>query len=142
MRVRTEEERDRAAVRAINVAAFGTVLEAELVDTLRATVKPTISLVAEIEGTVVGHIMFSLVSLAGHSQLNIVGLAPMAVAPDRQRQGIGSALVRTGITKCEEHDYDAIVVLGHPEYYPRFGFVPAIRYAIRCEIPTCRRKPS
>jgi putative acetyltransferase len=133
MGVRTEDERDRAAVRAVNVAAFGTALEADLVDTLRATVKPTISLVAEIEGAVVGHIMFSPVSLAEHPQLNIMGLAPMAVAPDRQRQGIGSALVRTGITKCEEHGYDAIVVLGHPEYYPRFGFMPAIRYAIRCE---------
>lgn len=99
MGVRTEDERDRAAVRAVNVAAFGTALEADLVDTLRATVKPTISLVAEIEGVVVGHIMFSPVSLAEHPQLNIMGLAPMAVAPDRQRQGIGSALVRTGITK-------------------------------------------
>ena len=118
---------------AVNQAAFGTALEADLVDVLRATIEPIISLVAEVEGAVVGHIMFSPVGIVEHPQLNIMGLAPMAVDPEQQRLGIGSALIRAGINRCAELGYDAIVVLGHPDYYPRFGFVPATRYAIRCE---------
>ena len=133
MRVRTEDESDYLAVRAVNVAAFGTSIEAEIVDALRVAAKPTISLIAETEGAVVGHIMFSPVSIANHAGVNVMGLGPMAVAPQHQRQGIGSALVRAGLKQCEELGYDAVVVLGHPEYYPRFGFVPALKYAIGCE---------
>lgn len=62
-----------------------------------------------------------------------MGLAPMAVAPDHQRKGVGSALVRSGLARCKELDFSAVVVLGHPEYYPRFGFTPAVQFGIGCE---------
>lgn len=133
MLIRTEEERDRAAVYAVNAAAFETPLEANLVDALRQQTQPIISLVAENNETVVGHILFSPVLLAGHPDLSIMGLGPMAVAPNYQRQGIGSALVRDGLEQCKKLGFGAVVVLGHPEYYPRFGFSPSARLGIGCE---------
>jgi putative acetyltransferase len=92
-----------------------------------------ISLVAEEKLAVVGHIMFSPVKLSGHSELRIMSLAPMAVAPEHQRIGIGSALVRAGIEQCKKLGCGAVVVLGHPEYYPRFGFSPSASFGISCE---------
>jgi putative acetyltransferase len=92
-----------------------------------------ISLIAEEKLAVVGHIMFSPVKLSGHSELRIMGLAPMAVAPEHQRIGIGSALVRAGIEQCKKLGCGAVVVLGHPEYYPRFGFSPSASFGISCE---------
>jgi putative acetyltransferase len=133
MRIRPESAADRAAVRAVNVAAFGTALEAELVETLRAKGVPLLSLVADVAGEVVGHILFSPVTLEGHSYLRVMGLGPMAVAPQRQRQGIGSALVGEGLEACKRAGCVAVVVLGHAHFYPRFGFVPAARHALRSE---------
>ena len=133
MRIRAEKENDRAAVYHINAAAFETRAEAELVETLRAGVQPLISLVAEVDAAVVGHILFSPVSVSADSKLRLMGLAPMAVAPAHQRQGIGSALVRAGLERCKALACSAVVVLGHPEYYPRFGFLPASRFGLRCE---------
>jgi len=133
MRIRPETEADRAAVRAVNEAAFETRTEADLVETLRGKDISLVSLVAEVDGKVVGHILFSPVSLTGRPQLTLMGLAPMAVAPDYQRKGIGSELVRQGLTHCKDLGCCAVVVVGHPEYYPRFGFVPAGRFALRCE---------
>lgn len=133
MLVRGEEPRDWAAVHALNVAAFGSAAEADLVDTLRQQVTPIISLVAEQDEMIVGHIMFSPVALTGHADLKLMGLAPMAVAPVHQRKGAGSALVRAGLARCNELDFGAIVVLGHPGYYPRFGFAPAAQFGIGCE---------
>ena len=77
--------------------------------------------------------MFSPASLEGHPELKMMGLAPMAVMPERQRNGIGSALVRAGLDQCRELGYDAAIVLGHPEYYPKYGFVPASRFGIDSE---------
>jgi putative acetyltransferase len=133
MRVRPEEEADRLAIHAVNRAAFETSAEATLVDVLRAKASAVVSLVAEVDGHVVGHIMFSPVTFAGQPAAKVVGLAPMAVLPERQRAGIGSALVLEGLTRCRQLGYQAVVVLGHPEFYPRFGFVPASRYGIRCD---------
>ena len=133
MRVRPETDADRAAVRAVNEAAFETPAEADLVEALRRRELSLVSLVAEVEGRVVGHILFSPVSLAEHDELNLAGLAPMAVVPDYQRKGIGSALVRQGLVRCKDLGFCAVVVVGHAEYYPRFGFVPADRYGLRCE---------
>ena len=131
--IRYEEEKDWAAVYALNVAAFVSGDEANLVNALREQARPVVSLVAVENGAVVGHIMFSPVKLSGHSELLIMGLAPMAVAPEHQRKGIGSALVNTGVEQCKKLGYGAVVVLGHPEYYPRFGFSPAACFCISCE---------
>lgn len=133
MLVRPEEEKDWAAVHALNVAAFESPAEANLVDVLRQQARPAISLVAEENQTVVGHIMFSPISLTGHPDLKIMGLAPMAVAQTHQRMGFGSALVRAGLERCKQLGFGAAVVLGHAGYYPRFGFVPSTRFGIGCE---------
>ncbi len=118
---------------AVNISAFETPSEAKLVDLLGKQAKPVISLVAEVDGEVVGHIMFSPVSLSGDPNLKVMGLAPMAVIPEHQRQGIGSALVEAGLEKCRLLGFATVVVLGHPEYYPRFGFVPSSRFGIDSE---------
>jgi putative acetyltransferase len=133
MLIRTEEEKDRRAVYAVNAAAFETAAEANLVEALRQQAWPVVSLVAEDNQTIVGHIMFSPVSLSGHPDLKIMGLAPMAVAPIHQRKAIGSALVRAGLAQCKQQGFGAVVVLGHPEYYPRFGFSPSSGFGIGCE---------
>lgn len=132
MHIRDEEERDHAAVYALNAAAFETPAEARLVEALRARAHPVVSLVAEADGTVAGHILFSPVTVAEHPGSRIMGLAPMAVAPEHQRQGIGSSLVRAGLERCREIGFGAVVVLGHPGYYPRFGFQPASRFGLAC----------
>jgi putative acetyltransferase len=131
--VRDEEQQDQASVRAVNTLAFDTVAEANLVNALRDQVRPVVSLVAEEHGAILGHIMFSPVSLGGHPDLRLMGLAPMAVAPAHQREGIGSALVRAGLESCRQLGCGAVVVLGHPSYYPRFGFEPSVRFGIGCE---------
>jgi putative acetyltransferase len=135
MHIRPEKSDEVAAVRAVNLAAFATRTEADLVDALRAQVNPFISLVAEGEsgGPIVGHICFSPATLSGHGALAIMALAPMAVLPADQRRGIGSALVRAGIEQCRLLGCGAVVVLGHPDFYPRLGFVPASRFGIRSE---------
>ena len=136
MKIRTEKLVDTAAIAALGEAAFGNPAEARLITALRRSARPLVSLVAEDEeagplSSLVGHIMFSPVTLPDHDALRLMGLAPMAVAPPRQRSGIGSLLVKAGLDACRELDTDAIVVLGHPEYYPRFGFLPASRFGIR-----------
>jgi putative acetyltransferase len=131
--LRSENERDQSAVRAVNTSAFETHAEADLVDKLRKQGKPVVSIVAEQDDSVVGHIMFTPVSITGHPDLKVMGLAPMAVTPEYQRTGIGSALVRAGIEQCQQLGCGAVVVLGHPEYYPRFGFEPAVGFGIGCE---------
>jgi len=131
--IRAEEEWDWAAVRILNATAFDTPAEAALVDVLRAQARPFVSLVADHTRSIVGHIFFSPVVLSGHDDLRIMGLAPMAVAPSHQRQGIGSALVRAGLERCKKLGSGAVVVLGHPDYYPRFGFSPTVRFGIDSE---------
>ena len=131
--IRAEAPGDWHAVHAVNAAAFDTPVEADLVDALRVRARPLVSLVAEGSGVIVGHVMFSPVSLSGDAALKVMGLAPMAVLPEHQRQGIGSALVRAGLDQCRQLGFGAVVVLGHPGYYPRFGFVPSARFGIRCE---------
>lgn len=133
--IRTENDRDHLAIYAITAAAFDGTEEAELIDRLRDTADPFISLVAEIDGRVVGHILFTPVSITGPEHTSAgMGLAPMAVAPGLQRRGIGSALVESGLEVCREGGHQLAVVLGHPEYYPRFGFERASTHGIRWEI--------
>ncbi|HEY2175686.1 MAG TPA: N-acetyltransferase [Mycobacteriales bacterium] len=122
MFVRPEIPGDRVDVRTVHTAAFGRSAEADLVDSLRATEGwlPSLSLVAEQDGTIVGHVLFSDVLLAGRP---VLSLAPLGVHPDHQRAGIGSALVRTGLAIAERTDRGLVVVLGNPAYYGRFGFL-------------------
>jgi putative acetyltransferase len=131
--IRFEEKKDWAAIHAVNSAAFRSPAEADLVDALRREGHPVISLVAEDSQALIGHIMFSPVVLSGYHELRIMGLAPMAVLPQHQRRGIGSTLVRAGLAECKKLSFGAVVVLGHPDYYPRFGFDPALRFGISCE---------
>ena len=135
--VRLEEDQDIEAIRHVNVAAFGGRVEADLVDLLRDRGKLLVSMVAESEGAIVGHIAFSLVVLESRAQVRGVGLGPMAVLPSMQRHGIGSVLVQAGLNRCRQLQYEFAVVLGHANYYPRFGFAPARRFALRCswEVP-------
>jgi putative acetyltransferase len=138
LRIRPEQPSDIPRIHIINAASFETPAEAGLVDTLRASVLPLVSLVAELDGIVVGHILFSPVTLTGHPERKIMGLAPMAVEEGRRNAGVGSALVRAGLEECRKLGFEAVVVLGHPTYYPRFGFVPSVRFgfASEYEVPT------
>ncbi|MES9946822.1 MAG: N-acetyltransferase [Candidatus Thiodiazotropha sp.] len=132
--IRPEQPRDIAAVRAINQAAFDEPVEANIVDLLRSACPDAVSLVAVEDDRVLGHIFFSPASVRGeHGVTQGMGLAPMAVLPERQRQGIGSLLVEAGIDVMRERHCPFIIVLGHPEYYPRFGFAPASRYGLSCQ---------
>jgi len=133
MLIRAEKENDQDAVFAVNASAFETQAEATLVDVLREQAQPIVSLVAENQGNVVGHIMFSPIILSENPDLKVMGLAPMAVAPEHQRKGIGSALVWAGLEQCRHLDFVAVVVVGHTEYYPRFGFSPSSRFGIDTE---------
>ncbi len=135
--VRAETPRDSAAVYEVNRAAFGRPHEAALVDALREAGAPLVSMVAVEDDTVVGHILFSPVSVEPESpnEFCAVGLAPLAVLPARQRRGVGSALMQSGIEECRRRGYDAIFVLGDPAYYRRFGFAPAAAKELRCGFP-------
>ena len=133
MLIRDETKDDRDAVYAINLSAFETSSEATLVDALRGQAQPNVSLVSEDNGELVGHILFSPVSLSGHPDCRMMGLAPMAVTPGHQNKGIGSALVQAGLDQCRKLGCIGVVVLGHPVYYPRFGFSPASEFAIDSE---------
>ena len=132
--IRPENSSDHAAVRRVVELAFGQPNEADLVDSLRELADPYVSLVALQNDAVVGHIFFSPVSIESpESSFTAMGLAPLAVLPDYQSKGIGSELVIQGLKQCQRIGHEVVVVLGHPHYYPRFGFVPASRKAIRSE---------
>lgn len=131
--VRLETEADRAAIRALHEAAFDTPAEADLVDALRREARPLVSLVALEDNELVGHIAFSPATLDSDPGLRIAGLGPMAVLPARQREGIGGALIEAGLAQCRTAGFAAAIVLGHPGYYPRFGFAPASRFGLDCE---------
>lgn len=133
MQIRSETDDDKAAVYDINAAAFPTEAEARLVDALRESASEYISQVAVADQNVVGHIMFTPVTLEPFEDLRLMGLAPMAVSPSLQRGGIGSELLKTGLLRCTESDVGAVAVLGHPQYYPRFGFRPASQWGIKSE---------
>lgn len=134
IQIRPETAEDIETIRNINTAAFETEAEAGLVDALRDSSTPLISLVAEVDQKIVGHILFSPMTLSGKSTIvKIAGLAPMAVMPDYQKRAIGTALVKKGLKQCISIGYQAAVVLGHPEYYPQFGFMPCSRFGIKSE---------
>lgn len=121
--IRAETQTDLDAIRQVNRAAFGQDNEARLVDALRDGGYLRLSLVAEREGRIVGHILFSdLPIITVDATIAALALAPMAVLPEFQRQGIGSELVRRGLELCRQQGHQIVIVLGHREFYPRFGF--------------------
>ena len=135
--VRAEGVRDHAAVRRVNELAFESAGEADLVEALRRAARPLVSLVAEEDGRVVGHILFSAVTVESEAgDWGALGLGPMAVLPERQGRGVGSALVREGLKECARLGHEVIFVLGHADYYPRFGFRTAASAGVGCEFPT------
>ena len=134
MMIRTERREDIPHVRKVNELAFEQTTEADIVDKIRNACAESISLVADDGRVIAGHIFFSPVVLhSSAGNLSGMGLGPMAVLPDRQRQGIGSGLVRRGLEILRETGCPFVIVLGHPAYYPRFGFEPASRYGLRCQ---------
>ena len=129
MLVRTERPGDEERIAAVHRGAFGKDEEARIVDALRTSAEylPELSLVAEVDGEIVGHVVLSRGGLDGRPA---VALGPIGVEPGYQRRGIGSTLMRVAIARAQELGEDVIVLLGHPWYYPRFGFVPASRLGI------------
>ncbi len=128
--IRPEQPADIAAIRLVIEQAFGQPDEANLVDKLRTNGKTIVSFVAVENDQIIGHILFSEATI---DAVTIIGLAPLAVLPSQQKQGVGTMLANAGIEACRAAGYTAMIVLGHPEYYPRFGFVPASRFGIKSE---------
>ena len=128
--IREERPEDVAAIREVNKRAFGQDQEANIVDALRSNGASLLSLVGIVDGQVVGHILYSPATVA---DVVGAGLAPMAVLPEFQRHGIGSKLIETGTQKLKDAGLPFIIVLGHSNYYPRFGFKPASIFGIKCE---------
>lgn len=123
--IRGESDADRESIRQVNRLAFGQESEARLVDALREGGFVRLSLVAEIDGQIVGHVLFSEIHIASAGDcVDAIALAPLAVVPEHQRKGIGSELIRTGLEQCRRAGHRIVLVLGHPSYYPRFGFSP------------------
>lgn len=121
--IREREPADDSAIRQLNDMAFGGTFEGKLIDELREAFIDAVELVAIENGEVVGHILFSaLTTMVDDDAIPTLSLAPMCVHPGRQRSGIGSALVEAGLELARRREWQAVVVLGHPEYYPRFGF--------------------
>ena len=132
--IRREAAHDILAVYEVNKQAFGGTAEANLVNAVRTRENNLVSLVAVDGGKVVGHILFSPMKVAGQPEnRTVIGLGPLAVLPDHQKQGVGSKLVRAGLDECRREGFKIVAVLGHPEYYPRFGFAPGIRYGVKSE---------
>lgn len=133
--IRAERPEDRAAIFAVNASAFPTDAEARLVDRLRGAGAAAVSLVALRDERVVGHVCFSPVRVvpASGAAWSAIGLAPVAVRPEHQKDGIGGALIRAGFDACLAIGEPVVFVLGHPPYYPRFGFVPAASHGLSYE---------
>jgi putative acetyltransferase len=134
MIIRREEPQDIAAIRVVNEQAFGGSGEANAIEALRDRGAATLSLVAVIDDRVVGHLFFTPATIESPDRSwPAIGLAPLAVLPEYQRRGIGTALMDAGLEECRRLGGERVIVLGHPDYYPRFGFERASQYGVRFE---------
>ena len=135
LKIRPETPADYPAITQVNDLAFGQPSEGKLVEKLRKNSKfiPELSLVAEINGKIAGYILFFpvVIKLENREEKETISLAPVAVLPEFQRKGIGSKLIQEGIKACQQLGYDSIMVLGHPEYYLKFGFKQANMWGIK-----------
>lgn len=130
LKIRRSTESDRIAISGIHASAFGQEQGQEIVELVNGllddeTAAPLLSLVAEIEGRLVGHILFTLAKLQYDQKISARILAPLAVSSDFQSEGVGGALIREGLKQLAESGVDLVFVLGHPDYYPKFGFQTA-----------------
>jgi putative acetyltransferase len=132
--IRPEKPEDVDSIRYVNEQAFGRGDEARIIEKLRDNGALTISLVAVQDDEIVGHIAFSPAKVESEgSSFEAIALGPIAVLPAHQRKGIGSQLVRAGLEECRRLGHEVVVLVGHADYYPRFGFVPAKSKGIDCE---------
>ncbi|WP_413200272.1 GNAT family N-acetyltransferase [Nostoc piscinale] len=137
LNIRCETVLDYPAIAGVNRLAFGQENEANLIDKIRFSDRyiPELSLIAEINNVIVGHILFSYIDIVNTGTLQVIGLAPLAVHPQFQRQGIGTALVEAGLKIADERGEVLVIVLGHPHFYNRFGFQPSVIYQIESPFP-------
>lgn len=137
MKIRCETPQDDFAIADVNTLAFGQENEAKLIESIRASELyiPELSLVAEIDHLIVGHILFSYIDLVEAETLKVLGLAPLAVRPQFQNQGIGTALVKAGLEIAEAKQEALVIVLGHLQFYSRFGFQSSVIYEIESPFP-------
>lgn len=136
MDIRQESTDDYKAVFAVNDMAFGQKDEGELVDRIRKgnCFIPNLSLVAEVDDQIVGHILFSRIEIKNSAEFESLALAPMAVLPKFQKTGIGGKLIVEGLKIAKALGHESVIVLGHKEYYPKFGFKKASMWAITCPL--------
>ncbi|WP_287585564.1 N-acetyltransferase [Candidatus Borrarchaeum sp.] len=137
--IRQEVKEDYKRVYEINKMAFGREVESKLIEKIRKgpNFVPELSQVAEKDNEIVGHILFSKIKIVGELEYQTLILAPLAVIPEMQKQGIGGKLIKHGIEKAIELRFDSIIVVGHKNYYPKFGFQNASKWGIKCpfEVP-------
>ncbi len=132
--IRNERKNDYDEIRKINDLAFGQENEGKMIEALRKTsdFNSLLSLVAEIKDKIVGHILFYPIKIRNKAEkCTVLSLAPLAVHPEYQNQGIGDKLVKRGLEIAKELDFSIVIVVGHPKYYPRFGFTPARNWGIK-----------
>lgn len=135
MIIRPEQPEDVPAIRQLLLAAFPTAIENEIVDQIRDSKCEQISRVAEVDGKIVGQILFTPATI--ERDAHVVrgwGLAPVSVAPQSQGRGIGAALIRDGLEELRKRDGAYVIVLGDPQYYPKFGFQPAAQWNVQSEL--------
>jgi predicted N-acetyltransferase YhbS len=132
--IRQESSDDYYKVNEIIKLAFGQDDESQLVDKIRKgeNFVPELSMIAEVEGELVGHILFSKIKINGNQEYGSLALAPVAVLPEYQNKGIGGELIWQGLKRATELGFDSVIVLGHENFYPRFGFERASKWNIQC----------
>ncbi len=132
--IRVENKDDLITIKEINNKAFGQPEEGNIIDKIRASGSQILSLVAEIDQKIVGHIFYSEAEIEHDNERIIgMGLAPMAVLPEYQKQGVGKKLINESISILKKKPIAFIIVLGHEDYYPKFGFDKASKYGISCQ---------